>query len=37
LAHRGEMHDDPIHFAVRDQMSRLIGLGMLIAFASAIL
>ena len=36
LAHRGELHDDPIHFAARDQMSRLIGLGMLIAFLSAI-
>ncbi|WP_417249311.1 UbiA family prenyltransferase [Celeribacter sp.] len=32
LAHRGEMHDDPIIFAVRDHISRVCGL-MVVGFA----
>jgi 4-hydroxybenzoate polyprenyltransferase/phosphoserine phosphatase len=35
LAHRGEMHDDPIVFALRDRTSRWIGLLFLLAFALA--
>jgi 4-hydroxybenzoate polyprenyltransferase len=36
LAHRGEMHDDPVHFALHDPTSLLLGFGSLIAFAFAI-
>lgn len=35
LAHRGQMHDDPIVFAIRDSVSRWIGLGFLLAFVMA--
>ena len=37
FAHRGELHDDPVHFALRDPTSLALGLGMLAAFALAIL
>lgn len=37
FAHRGELHDDPVHFALRDPASLALGLGVLVAFASAIL
>lgn len=37
LAHRGQMHDDPIVFALRDSVSRWIGLGLLVVFALATL
>lgn len=35
LAHRGEMHDDPIVFALRDRTSRWVGLLFFIAFSVA--
>lgn len=35
LAHRGQMHDDPIVFALRDSVSRWTGLGLLVVFALA--
>jgi 4-hydroxybenzoate polyprenyltransferase/phosphoserine phosphatase len=37
LAHRGQMHDDPIVFALRDRVSRWTGLGFLVVFALATL
>jgi 4-hydroxybenzoate polyprenyltransferase len=36
-AHRGELYDDPVHFALRDPASLMLGLGMLVAFVLAIL
>ncbi len=33
LAHRGEMHDDPIVFALRDNLSRWVGITFVIFFA----
>ncbi|MDC4203436.1 MAG: UbiA family prenyltransferase [Candidatus Manganitrophus sp.] len=35
LAHRGEMHDDPIVFALRDGVSRWVGIAFVIVFALA--
>lgn len=35
LAHRGQMHDDPIVFALRDRVSRWTGVAFLIIFALA--
>jgi 4-hydroxybenzoate polyprenyltransferase len=35
LAHRGEMHDDPIVFAFRDRLSRWVGAFFLLSFAAA--
>ncbi|CAM3365149.1 Candidate membrane protein [Bordetella sputigena] len=35
LAHRGEMHDDPIVFALRDRISRWVGLLFLCTFVLA--
>lgn len=35
LAHRGQMHDDPIVFALRDRVSRWVGLGFVTVFALA--
>lgn len=35
IAHRGQMHDDPIIFALKDRTSWLIGAGVLAAFALA--
>ncbi len=35
LAHRGQMHDDPIVFALRDHVSRWTGLGFVVVFALA--
>ena len=35
LAHRGQMHDDPIVFALRDNVSRWIGAAFVLAFALA--
>ncbi len=35
LAHRGQMHDDPIVFALRDNVSRWIGAFFLLVFALA--
>jgi len=35
LAHRGEMHDDPIVFALRDKVSRWIGAAFIIVFSLA--
>jgi 4-hydroxybenzoate polyprenyltransferase/phosphoserine phosphatase len=35
LAHRGQMHDDPIVFALRDNMSRWIGVVFVLVFALA--
>lgn len=37
IAHRGEMHDDPIVFAIKDRTSWLVGLGFLATFAFAAL
>jgi len=37
LAHRGQMHDDPIVFALRDPVSRWTGLGFLAVFTLATL
>jgi 4-hydroxybenzoate polyprenyltransferase/phosphoserine phosphatase len=37
LAHRGEMNDDPIIFAIRDPVSRWIGAAFLLVFALAAL
>jgi 4-hydroxybenzoate polyprenyltransferase/phosphoserine phosphatase len=37
LAHRGQMHDDPIVFALRDGVSRWVGLGFVVVFALAAL
>jgi 4-hydroxybenzoate polyprenyltransferase/phosphoglycolate phosphatase-like HAD superfamily hydrolase len=35
LAHRGQMHDDPIVFAIRDSVSRWVGLGFVLVFVMA--
>lgn len=35
LAHRGQMHDDPIVFALRDNISRIIGAAFIVVFALA--
>lgn len=35
LAHRGQMHDDPIVFALRDTVSRWIGLAFILVFLLA--
>ncbi len=35
LAHRGQMHDDPIVFALRDNVSRWIGFALVLVFALA--
>ncbi len=35
LAHRGQMHDDPIVFALRDSVSRWIGVAFVLAFTLA--
>lgn len=35
LAHRGQMHDDPIVFALRDNVSRWVGAAFVLAFALA--
>jgi 4-hydroxybenzoate polyprenyltransferase len=35
LAHRGQMHDDPIVFALRDKVSRWIGVAFVVVFALA--
>ncbi len=35
LAHRGQMHDDPIVFALRDGASRWVGLGFIAVFVLA--
>jgi 4-hydroxybenzoate polyprenyltransferase len=35
LAHRGQMHDDPIVFALRDRTSRWVGMAFILAFAVA--
>jgi hypothetical protein len=37
IAHRGQMHDDPIVFALKDRASWLIGAGILLVFALATL
>ena len=37
LAHRGEMHDDPIVFALRDGISRWVGIIFLAVFGLATL
>jgi 4-hydroxybenzoate polyprenyltransferase len=37
LAHRGEMHDDPIVFALRDNVSRFIGFSFVLVFVLATL
>lgn len=37
LAHRGQMHDDPIVFALRDNVSRWIGLSFVLVFVLATL
>jgi 4-hydroxybenzoate polyprenyltransferase/phosphoserine phosphatase len=37
LAHRGELDDDPVAFAVRDRVSLLLGAGMIACMAAAIL
>lgn len=37
FAHRGELDDDPIHFALRDPISVVLGFSVLFAFISAIL
>lgn len=36
LAHRGQMHDDPIIFALRDGVSRWTGVGFLVVFLLAV-
>jgi 4-hydroxybenzoate polyprenyltransferase len=35
--HRGEMHDDPVVFAVRDKVSLLVGAGVIVCVAAAAL
>lgn len=35
IAHRGQMHDDPIVFALRDNASRLIGAAVVVVFVVA--
>ena len=35
ITHRGQMHDDPIVFAIKDRMSWLVGLCFLGVFALA--
>lgn len=35
LAHRGQMHDDPIVFALRDKVSRWTGIAFIVVFALA--
>jgi 4-hydroxybenzoate polyprenyltransferase/phosphoserine phosphatase len=35
LAHRGQMHDDPIVFALRDNVSRWVGVAFVLVFALA--
>jgi hypothetical protein len=35
LAHRGQMHDDPIVFALRDSVSRWIGAAFFLVFVLA--
>ena len=35
LAHRGQMHDDPVVFALRDKVSRWIGLAFILVFTLA--
>lgn len=35
IAHRGEMHDDPVVFALRDRVSHVCGVAVLVAFAAA--
>ena len=35
LAHRGKMHDDPIVFALRDRVSRSVGLLFMLVFVLA--
>lgn len=37
IAHRGEMHDDPIVFALRDRVSHVCGAAILVALAAAAL
>lgn len=37
LAHRGELDDDPVAFAVKDRVSLLMGVGLVGAFAAAVL
>ena len=37
IAHRGQMHDDPIVFALRDRVSRWVGLGFVSTFLLAAL
>jgi hypothetical protein len=37
LAHRGQMHDDPIIFALRDKVSRWVGFSFLLIFILATL
>jgi hypothetical protein len=36
MAHRGKMHDDPVVFAMKDRISLIVGVLILIAFAFAI-
>jgi len=36
LTHRGEMHDDPIVFAVKDRPSQIVGILMILIFMGAI-
>jgi len=36
LAHRGDLDDDPVAFAVRDRMSYALGAGLAAAFALAV-
>ena len=37
LANRGEMHDDPVVFALKDRVSHLLGAAMGVAFLIALL
>jgi hypothetical protein len=37
IAHRGEMHDDPIVFALRDRVSHVCGAAILVALVAAAL
>jgi hypothetical protein len=35
LAHRGQLHDDPVAFAVKDRYSLMLGSGLAVAFLLA--
>jgi hypothetical protein len=36
VSHRGQLHDDPVAFALKDRISLMLGGGMVLAFAAAL-